>query len=147
MKVNRMACGRGVQNAPISIQTERIGRVNTPSIYVKPPRTDHQICLKPFLCCNPIYVKSRIWTWKKKRNLEGYVTYIRELKHRRPWATNGNRKLTVPFVGLFLLLVLDWKTLVLMSSDLPLQIRWCQNASKENKLTSRCRSRLTDVCA
>ena len=40
----------------------------------------------------------------------------RELKHRRPWATNSNRKLTVPFVRLFLLLVLEWKTLVLMSA-------------------------------
>ena len=46
----------------------------------------------------------------------------RELKHRRLGATNSNRKLTVPFVGLFLLLVLDWKTLVLMSGDLPLQM-------------------------
>ena len=34
---------------------------------------------------------------------------------------------------LFLLLALDWKTLVLMSADLPLQMRWCQKASKEKK--------------
>lgn len=39
---------------------------------------------------------------------------------------NSNRT-----VGLFLLLVLGWTTLVFMSGDLPLQIRWCQNASKE----------------
>ena len=71
----------------------------------------------------------------------------RELKHRRPWATNGNRKLTVPFVGLFLLLVLDWKTLFLMPGDLLLQMRWCQDKSKEKKSTSGCRSRVTDVCA
>ena len=44
---------------------------------------------------------------------------------------NGNRKVIVPLVGPFLLLVLDWKTLVLMSCDLPLQMRWCENASKE----------------
>ena len=31
---------------------------------------------------------------------------------------NGNRKLTVPFVGLFLLLVLGWKTLVVVSVNL-----------------------------
>ena len=43
-------------------------------------------------------------------------------KPRRPRATNGNRKLTVPLVGLFLLLVLDWKTLVLISGDFPLQL-------------------------
>ena len=71
----------------------------------------------------------------------------RELKNRRPWATNGNRKLTVPFVGLFLLLVLDWKTLVSMSGGLSLLMLWCQNASKENKSTSGCRSWLRDVCA
>ena len=47
-------------------------------------------------------------------------------EHRPLLATNGNqKKLTVHFVGLFLLLVLDWKTLVLMSGDLPLQMRWC----------------------
>ena len=32
-----------------------------------------------------------------------------------------------------MLLALDWKTLVLMSGDLPLQMRWCQKASKEKK--------------
>ena len=47
----------------------------------------------------------------------------RELKHRHPLAPDGNQsKLTVPFVGLFLLLALDWKTLVLISGDLPLQM-------------------------
>ena len=45
----------------------------------------------------------------------------------------GNRKLTVPFVGLFLLLVLDWNTLVLVSGDLPLLMRWRLKASKEKK--------------
>ena len=35
-------------------------------------------------------------------------------------AKNGNRKLNVPFVGLFLLPVFDWKFLLLMSGDLPL---------------------------
>ena len=56
-------------------------------------------------------------------------------------------KLTVPNVGLFLLLALDWKTLVLMSGDFPLQMQWCQNASNEKSSTSGCHSRLTDVCA
>ena len=68
----------------------------------------------------------------------------RELKHRSP---EGNRKLTVPFIGPFMLLVLHWKTLVLMSADLPLQMRWYQNVSKEKKSTSGCRSPLRDVCA
>ena len=63
-----------------------------------------------------------------------------------PVPTNGNRKATVSFVGLFLLPVLDWKTLVLMCGDLPLQMRWCRNVSKEQKSTSVCRSRLTNVC-
>ena len=57
------------------------------------------------------------WTdiWQQKE-------ITREPKHRCPLAMNGNRKkLTVPFVGLLLLLVLDRKTLVLMSVDLPLK--------------------------
>ena len=50
------------------------------------------------------------------------------------------------FVGLFLLLVLDWKTLVLMSGDLPSQMRWCQKASKEkNQLPFAVRGSWTSV--
>ena len=57
-------------------------------------------------------------------------------------------EVTVPFVVLFLLLVLGLEnSFFFMSGDLPLHMRLCQMASKEKKSTSGCHSRLTDVCA
>ena len=72
---------------------------------------------------------------------------MKNVNRERSWVTNGNRKLTVPFAGLFPLLVEGRETLVLLPDDFLLQMRWCQKASKEKKLTSGCRSWPTDVCA